>query len=216
MKTSFLHRYKVDDIPFIWQPVFCLYSYGFALLFLSYTLLVHFTSKIEFSGQGHLVDGQNYIFCYWHAYVPFYGSLFLHGPSQVWMQHPFWYMKPVHLFLNITGVKRLVLGSAGYSGRKAADQLVEYLQQGYSTVFLPDGPNGPPLVAKKGILHISLQSRVPIVPMQIRSTRFFETPGWDRKKWPIPFSRIQVRFGKPIEVSAERMDKAYEELMTAL
>jgi lysophospholipid acyltransferase (LPLAT)-like uncharacterized protein len=216
MKNSFLHRYKVYNVPLRWKPVFYLYSYGFTILFLCYILLVHLTCKIEFSGRECLREHKNYIFCFWHAYVPFYGSLFIHDHSQVWMQHPFWYMKPVHLFLNITGVKKLVLGSAGYSGRKAADQLVELLKQGFSTVFLPDGPNGPPLVAKKGILHISLQSQVPIVPMQIRSERFIESPGWDRKKWPIPFSSIQVRFGKPIIISEKSMDKAYKELVNAL
>jgi len=84
------------------------------------------------------------------------------------MQHPFWFMKPIHLFLRFTGVKRIILGSTGHSGREAAEEVVEYLKKGYSTVLLPDGPSGPPFVAKKGLFHISLQSQVSIVPMQFK------------------------------------------------
>jgi lysophospholipid acyltransferase (LPLAT)-like uncharacterized protein len=57
------------------------------------------------------------------------------------MQHPTWYMKPSHVMLRFIGVKKITLGSSGYSGKEAADQLVEYLKKGYSTVILPDGPS---------------------------------------------------------------------------
>ena len=94
-------------------------------------------------------------------------------------------MKPIHLLLRITGVKKIILGSTGHSGRDAANQLVEYLKKGYSTVMLPDGPNGPPFIIKKGILHVSKQSQVPIVPIQFGVTKFFEDSTWDQKKWLI-------------------------------
>jgi lysophospholipid acyltransferase (LPLAT)-like uncharacterized protein len=93
---------------------------------------------------------------------------------------------------------------------------VEYLKKGYSTVLLPDGPSGPSLVAKKGFLHISLQSQVPIVPIQFKASKFFESHGWDRKKWPIPFSTIKVQFGKPTLISEGNFDEAYREITKAL
>jgi lysophospholipid acyltransferase (LPLAT)-like uncharacterized protein len=80
------------------------------------------------------------------------------------------------------GVKKIVLWSSGYSGKEAADQLVDYLKKGYSTVLLPDSPSGPPFQMKKGVLYISLQSNVPIAPMRFQSTNSFEIPHWDRRK----------------------------------
>jgi lysophospholipid acyltransferase (LPLAT)-like uncharacterized protein len=71
-------------------------------------------------------------------------------------------------------------------------------------------------VAKKGMLHISLQSQVPIVPIRFTVSKFFESHGWDRKKWPMPFSTIKVRFGKPILVSDDNFDEAYGEITKAL
>ncbi len=216
MGESILYRYKVDNVPPILQPVFYFYSYFVALILFVYTLIVHFTSKIEIVGQEHLDAQRNYIFCHWHTFFPLYGSVFLRNRSHVWMQHPFWFMKPIHLFLRFTGVKKIILGSTGHSGREAADELVEYLKKGCSTVLAPDGPNGPPFVLKKGILHISLQSQVPIVPMQFRASRFLESNAWDRKKWPFPFSTIRVQFGKPIQVSEDNFDEAYDEITNAL
>jgi lysophospholipid acyltransferase (LPLAT)-like uncharacterized protein len=119
-------------------------------------------------------------------------------------------MKPSHVMLRFIGVKNIVFGSSGYSGKEAADQLVEYLKNGYSTVLLPDGPSGPPFQMKKGAFHISLQSNVPIVPMRFQTTNSIEIPYWDRRKWPLPFSRITVEYGEPTQVTKDNFDMTYD------
>lgn len=216
MGKSFLYRYKVYNVPLLLQPSFYLYSYFVALILFIYVHIVHFTSKIKIVGQEHLDAQQNYIFCFWHTFMPLYGAVFLKNRSEVWMQHPFWFMKSIHLFLRFTGVKKIILGSTGHYGREAADGLVEYLKKGYSTVLLPDGPSGPAFVAKRGMLHISFQSQVPIVPIQFKASKFFESHGWDRKKWPTPLSTINVQFGKAIFISEGNFDEAYCEIIKAL
>ena len=216
MGRSLSYRFKVYNVPLLLQPVFYLYSYFIALILFGYALIVHFTSKIKIIGREHLDAKQNYIFCYWHTFVPLYGAVFLNNRGQVWMQHPFWFMKSIHLFLRFTGVKKIILGSTGHSGREAADELVEYLKKGYSTVLLPDGPRGPAFVGKKGMFHLSLQSQVPIVPMQFKASKFFESHGWDRKKWPVPFSSIKVQFERPVLISEDNFDEAYGEITKAL
>jgi hypothetical protein len=126
------------------------------------------------------------------------------------MQHPTWYLKPSHVLLRFVGVKKIILGSSGYSGKEAADQLVEYLKKGYSTVVLPDGPSGPPFQMKKGALHIAMQSNVPIAPMRFKTSHSFEISNWDRRKWPLPFSRITVEFGEPIQITKDNFEMAYD------
>ena len=71
-------------------------------------------------------------------------------------------------------------------------------------------------MAKRGMFHISIHSQVPIVPMQFRVSKFVESNGWDRKKWPIPFSTIKVQIGNPIQVSVANLDEAYAEITDAL
>lgn len=215
MKPVFC-RYRVDNVPIRLQVAFYLYGYFFALVLFIYALIIHYTCTIEISGQYHLDYRQNYIFCHWHCFIPLYGSVFMKNRSHVWMQHPLCYMKPIHLFLRLIGVKKIILGSTGHSGRQAAIELVEYLKKGYSTVLLPDGPNGPPFVAKKGMLHISRQSHVPIVPLQFKVSKVYEGKGWDRKKWPIPFSKIKVQIGEPIYISQTDLDEVYTYVIKGL
>ena len=216
MSHSFLYRYEVTTVPLILKPVFYLYTYVVAGILLAWAVLIHSTSKIEITGQERLQGRPNFLFCHWHTFIPLYFCTFLYNRRQVWMQHPFWFMKPVHLFLRFIGIERIILGSTGHHGQEAADELVACLKEGCSTVLLPDGPSGPPFVLKKGILHISLQSNVPIVPMQFQVSRFFEANTWDRKKMPLPFTSISVQFGMPIQVSRGNFDKASAAIEKAL
>lgn len=223
MTESLLSRYRVDEVPLILQPIFYLYGYGIGILLLIVLAILRITIKVEITGHDNLRKDMNHIFCHWHSLVPL--SLectvpsipaVLDRSSHALMQHPSWYMKPVHVLLRLMGVERIILGSTGHSGREAAERVVEYLRKGYSTVLIPDGPSGPAFVLKKGILHMSLQSGVPIVAMQISATRFFELKTWDRKKLPYPFSRISVRIGKPIQVTRDDFDEAYAKITDAL
>ena len=129
---------------------------------------------------------------------------------QAWIQHPVWYMKPVHILLRLMGVKKIIMGSTGHSGREAADQLLDHLRQGCSTVLNPDGPHGPAFVLKKGILHLSLKSKVPIVPLRFSSSSYRELKTWDRKKFARPFSTIQMKIGEPIHVTSNNFEHAHD------
>jgi lysophospholipid acyltransferase (LPLAT)-like uncharacterized protein len=133
-----------------------------------------------------------------------------------WMQHPLWYMKPIHVFLRLIGVKKLVLGSTGHDGRQAADELAEHLRAGYSTVLLPDGPAGPPRVLRRGILHLAVVSKVPIVPLRVTASRAISLGTWDHKQWPLPFSRLRIQVGGPIAVTEDSFTQAEHDLCQAL
>jgi lysophospholipid acyltransferase (LPLAT)-like uncharacterized protein len=126
------------------------------------------------------------------------------------MQHPIWYMKPIHVLLRLMGVKKIIMGSTGHSGREAADQLLDHLRQGFSTVLNPDGPHGPAFVLKKGILHVSLKSGVPVVAVRFSSSGFRELNTWDRKKLSHPFSTIEVEIRDPIHVTEENFEYAHD------
>jgi lysophospholipid acyltransferase (LPLAT)-like uncharacterized protein len=216
MKKSFLSKYHVNEVPLILKPIFYLYGYGIPFFGFIYLLIVRFTSKIVFIGREQLNERSNFIFCFWHTSIFLYFTVFLRSRLQVWMQHPTWYLKPSHVMLRFTGVKKIILGSSGYSGKEAADQLVECLKRGYSTVLLPDGPSGPPFQMKKGVLHISMQSNIPIAPMRFKTSHSFEIPNWDRRKWPLPFSTITVEYREPIQVTKDNFEMAYDLISKSL
>jgi len=215
MKFSAPYRYTVDTVPMIVRPQFYLYGYGTGMFLFAFILFLRLTLQVQIFGREKLFGHSNHIFCLWHSQVPLALAStmpaiprFLDGASQAWMQHPVWYMKPIHVLLHLMGVEKIVLGSTGHSGRQAADELVDYLQKGYSTVLNPDGPYGPAFVLKKGILHLALNSGVPIVAVRFSASSYCELKTWDRKKMPYPFSRMRVEFGDPIQVTSQNFETA--------
>ena len=223
MSKSFFSRYRVDNIPFLVRPIFYLYGYGLGAVLFIILLILRITIKVEITGGDNLRQYSNHIFCHWHSFVPL--ALQSTAPnipvsldrcSYVFMQHPAWHMKPVHVLLRLMGVKKLILGSTGHSGREAADNLVEHLRQGFSTVLMPDGPHGRAFILKKGILHVSLQSQVPIVAMQFSSPKSFELKTWDRKRLAYPFSTIKMKICNPIQITGDNFDKAHTIIKRAL
>ena len=216
LRKSILNRYDVDTVPAVLLPFFYLFSYGCAAVCLVYAVIVHYTSKIVFEGEKHLASHPNYIFCHWHTYIILYFAVFIRHHSHAWMQHPLWFMKVSHLFLRFIGVEKIILGSTGHHGHEAAHLLVDSLKNGYSTVLLPDGPGGPAFVAKTGVLHIALQSGIPILPIRFQTARVIQLKTWDRKKWPLPFCTIRVQYLEPIRVTNDKFDEAYDELTKAL
>ena len=217
MRKPIRSRYQVDKVPIIIRPQFYLYGYGLGLLLFFFLLILRITTKVKITGSEKLRKNSNHIFCLWHSYVP--SALISATPlipavldraPQVWMQHPIWYMKPIHVLLRLMGVKKIILGSTGHSGRDAAELLVDHLRQGCSTVLNPDGPHGPDFVLKKGILHLALKSCVPVVAVRFSSSRFRELKTWDRKKFVCPFSTIEMKIGKPIRVTDDNFEYAHD------
>lgn len=219
MKKSILYRYRVDNVPVIIRPQFYIYGYGLGILLFIFLLILRLTSKVKVSGQEKLRKNPNHIFCLWHGSVPM--GLISATPSipmildrapQAWMQHPLLYMKPIHVLLCLMGVKKIIMGSTGHSGREAADQLLDYLRQGFSTVLNPDGPRGPAFVLKKGILHLSLKSGVPVVPIRLSSSSYCQLRTWDLKKISYPFSFIEMEIGDPIHVTQNNFESTHDRI----
>ncbi len=210
-------------MPLVLRVPFLVYGYVLGSLWFGFLLLLRLSVAIRVTGTQNLSANSNYIFCQWHesgplslqGWTPRLPAYLRHRPH-AWMQHPAWYTKPVAVLLNLIGVQRVVLGSTGHGGRQAADELVSYLKDGYSTVIAPDGPKGPARTLKKGVLHMALQSGVPIVPLRVAATRCLRSKSWDRKMQPLPFSTIHVVVGSPIVVTTSSFEASFEELTSAL
>jgi lysophospholipid acyltransferase (LPLAT)-like uncharacterized protein len=214
-KRPFTSRYTVDEVPLALRPFHDVFSYCLAFLLFTYARVVYYTSRIEFVGREQTEGRPNYIYCYWHVFSPLAFSFSYRSQRHVWMQHPGWLNKHMQVVVRLFGVQ-VVLGSTGYRGREAADEIVEYLKQGCSTVVFPDAPRGPTYVLKDGVLHMALKSGVPIAPVRFFVSKYVELRGWDRKRFPYPFSRIRVEFEEPITVTEENFDEARERLRVAL
>jgi lysophospholipid acyltransferase (LPLAT)-like uncharacterized protein len=206
----------VDNVPLWLRPFHNVFSYSLACFLFALSRLIYFTSTVEIIGREQIEGSSNHIYCYWHVFSPLALSSFFRPRRHVWMQHPGWLNKHMHVVVRMFGVEKVVLGSTGHGGRAAADEITEYLKQGYSTVVFPDAPRGPKYVLKDGVLHMSLKSGVPIAPIRFFVSKYIELKGWDRKRFPYPFTTIRAEFDHPIQVTKENFEEARERLREAL
>ena len=69
--------------------------------------------------------------------------------------------------------------------------------------FTPDGPRGPRYHMSKGPIHLASMHQVPIVPVTVNASRYWECKSWDRFQIPKPFSTLTVVLGEPISIPAD-------------
>ena len=107
-----------------------------------------------------------------------------------------------------------VRGSSTRGGQRALLQMIRHLKQGNKmcTTVL-DGPQGPPYVAKKGLLLLAQKSGVPLLPgvWSARRAITFEK-SWDKTMIPWPFSRVVVAYGPPLYIPKDCSDEEMEDL----
>jgi lysophospholipid acyltransferase (LPLAT)-like uncharacterized protein len=72
-------------------------------------------------------------------------------------------------------------------------------REGFDLAITPDGPRGPAESVQRGIFFLSEKSRSPIVPIGVAAHPARRLSSWDRFVVPLPFSRVSVVFGEPID-----------------
>ncbi len=209
--------YRVDNIPSLLKPFFLLYSYAAAALLYSVQLFLFLTCRIEKVGAEHPAPHKNHIYCAWHEdLLPYFTVYIRYREPYAWINHPLWFMKPIHVILGWMGMKKLFLGSSGHGGRDAMLQVVEHLKSGHNTFINPDGPAGPYHVLKPGVLNMSRLSGIPIVTIRFELSNYFRLKGWDKKKVPLPFSKIKVIYGNSFSVTENNVNEISSGIQKAL
>lgn len=211
-----LIKYEITNIPLWFKPFYYVSSYLGAYLIYFYKWAIQKTCKIIVEGQENVDQHSARIESVWH----YKGSLYWLGlqdvKEYVQFSHPIWYMYKIIIALRWYGCK-VIFGSTGYGGREAADKIVEELKKGYRCCITPDGPAGPFKEIKKGVLHMSMQSGVPVIPVHCDCSRSFPIFwNWDKKRIPVFFSTITIRYQEPIFVTAENFDECQKQLAIAM
>ncbi len=85
--------------------------------------------------------------------------------------------------------------------RRSILELAQKIEEGYSGFIATDGPQGPPYKTKPGTIYIAQRTKAMIVPLTIKAHRGLVLgKRWDRHFIPLPFNKITVFIGRPIEV----------------
>ncbi len=103
-----------------------------------------------------------------------------------------------------------IRGSALHGGHDATRDMVRALRANEYTAITPDGPHGPPMRAKRGIIDLARLTQVPILPTSYGATPRRRMKGWDRTLIPYPFGRGVINWGTPILVPHDADEETIE------
>lgn len=106
---------------------------------------------------------------------------------------------------------RLVRGSTSRGAARALLMGSRELESGFDLAITVDGPRGPAKTVAPGALVIAQRTGAPMVPTAVAASRAWRLRSWDRFMIPKPFARINVAYGEPILVQANRARDAAEE-----
>jgi len=180
------------------------------------------TCRIErVIGQEHidasLQAGQAFIPCYWHQQQIFCVRHLLNMAQR----HPA--LKLGYLIspsadgdiatqmFGKQGV-RIIRGSATRGGAQALREIyLAIKQESISPIVTPDGPTGPLYQCKPGVAMLAQLSKTPLLPMAYAGTRVWKLTSWDKFMLPVPFSRIVVAIGEPLDVRKSDAQDEFKE-----
>jgi len=189
-----------------------------------YIRFMLWTSRID-------VEGQDIPERFWAADKPFIVA-FWHGQMLIiidcWRCE-----KPISMLIsqNIDGemiartLAKLDIGAVRGSsdkagkdkgGRAALRGMLKMLKNGDSIGITPDGPRGPGMQSKEGLIVLARLSGVPILPVAGASNRARIMGSWDRFNLHLPFARGLIKWGEPIHVPRDADDQTMDAIRLQL
>lgn len=179
-----------------------------------YIRLVLVTGRWDWQNREILSEleakGTPIVLAFWH------GRLFMMIATWAQQKVPFRMLVSTHrdgdiptLAAKYYGIE-CIRGSSRHGGAGALRVMVKSLKTGHAVGFTPDGPRGPRMQAKGGVVSAAQLSGAVIVPVTFSaaSARLFNT--WDIFMVPGLFSRGVFRFGAPISVPRKLNDAEFE------
>ena len=166
-----------------------------------YMVLVHITTRWEVTGEefpAQMWDkGQPFILSFWHGRLMmlFYGwrrgvpiktIISRHRDGDLLAQT-----------MDRFGIGAL-RGSSTEDGAGVLRAMVKTLKDGASICLAPDGPRGPRMRARAGVVTAARLAGVPVIPLAVSVTRRKIMASWDKFLVPLPFSRGVFVWGEPI------------------
>jgi lysophospholipid acyltransferase (LPLAT)-like uncharacterized protein len=176
------------------------------------------TYRFEIRGDEGLRDlaaqSKPMVLAFWHGdlfMMPWYLSRLTEcGVGVTYLVSPSMDGEYAVKLLNVIG-GRTVRGSATRSGTKAIRGLYRVIVKDKgSPVVAADGPKGPYHRCKKGAVVLGQLTEAKIVPMAAAPKRAFHLRTWDRLPVPLPFSRIAVEVGEPVEIPKDLTEDEVE------
>lgn len=144
--------------------------------------------------------GRPLIVCFWHG--------------RMVVMPNFWsFAMPIHLLgsphrdgqLILRILRRFgvhsIIGSSSRHGARALRQMARVIGEGSSVCIAPDGPRGPRMRAREGIIVLARLTGAPIYPVSFSVENGRILRSWDRFLLALPFGKGLFIVGEPLTVA---------------
>ncbi len=112
-------------------------------------------------------------------------------------------------------VKQMGVGSLrGSSCKKGVNALhgaFAAIRENKFVAFTPDGPRGPCCHMSLGPVFLSSQTGVPVIPIAINYSSYWQLRSWDGFRIPKPWAKVELVVGSPVVVPAGLGPEGLEE-----
>jgi lysophospholipid acyltransferase (LPLAT)-like uncharacterized protein len=109
-----------------------------------------------------------------------------------------------------------VRGSSSRGGMRATIELARRIQQGQDIAVAVDGPRGPAMEVKPGIVLLGKITGRPIIPITACAKSFWRFQSWDQFRLPLPFNKALIVASEPILVPEDADDQQIEQIRADL
>jgi hypothetical protein len=163
------------------------------------------------AGESEEALKKGHILAFWHGrvfYMPFFFRF--EGRRLVSLVSPSGDGAIINGILRLFGYST-VRGSTFQHGRRALIALSRLVRKGSNAAMIVDGSRGPARIAQPGSIYLAKLTGATIVTVAYGAKSKVEVNSWDRTIFPLPFSRVNLVFGKPLEIPQKLTDAELEQ-----
>jgi lysophospholipid acyltransferase (LPLAT)-like uncharacterized protein len=174
------------------------------ILLYSYLQFVYFTSRKKFIFHGNtnkkqLLAQQGVIFAFWHNILALSPVVFRRNNNIHALISPHLDGRFLHNIVRKFGCG-VIIGSSNKNPVSALKQIIQKLSKGANVIITPDGPKGPVYKINSNITEIAYKYDKKLIPIVANTSRYFLLKSWDKLIIPLPFGRIQIIIGLPLDL----------------
>lgn len=150
----------------------------------------------------HRREGRRVIFAIWHEFSVI-GIYWYRRRNAAALVDDSFRGDVLAMVLNHFGIRDFRIKSSQADPKRTAGipGFIRYLKEGHDGLIAIDGPFGPARLGKPGILQIAGRTGHVIVPLGAYFSHAIKVRRrWDNYQIPLPFSRLHITLGEPIEV----------------
>jgi lysophospholipid acyltransferase (LPLAT)-like uncharacterized protein len=113
----------------------------------------------------------------------------------------------------------VIRGSSGSGGLEAIVDMIRFVRANpkIGPTLAVDGSRGPRGIVKGGVISLAQRTGGKILPISASASRahIFKR-SWDQTMLPLPFARVELRYGEPLSVPAKPSAEQFEAIRSSL